>query len=126
MRTNNNPKEQIKTDHQHFLCDLVQLVQEVCRRQWLLQRNMGTYAIKRQRGRTYIYIYMYQILCVKKQKECVCLHVSYTLRRLVRRGCFSFEKRIRDVFKWKRVVFEDGEKRTVPSVSGVGSFKSQN
>lgn len=54
------------------------------------------------------------------------IYVSYTLRRLIRWGCFSFEKCIRNGFVWKCVVFQDGEERTVPTVPGVWSFKSQH
>ncbi len=52
--------------------------------------------------------------------------VSYTLCGLVGWGGFSFEKCVRNGFIWRRVVFQDGEERTVPSVSGVWSFKSEH
>lgn len=54
------------------------------------------------------------------------MYVSYTLSSLVGWRCFSFEKCIRNGFKREHVVFQDGEEGTVPSVSRVGSFKSQN
>lgn len=68
---------------------------------------------------------MTQYVClIKKQQQQQ--YVSYTLCGLIGWGCFSFEKCIRDGFTRKCVVFQDGEERTVPSVSGVWSFKSQH
>lgn len=49
--------------------------------------------------------------------------LSYALSRLVLWGSFSFEKCIRNCFKRKRVILQDGEERTVPSVPGVRCFK---
>lgn len=50
----------------------------------------------------------------------------YILCRLIRWRCFSFVKCIRNGFVWKSVIFQDGEERTVPPVSGIWSFKSQH
>ncbi len=85
------------------------------------------------------YLHYHQIVKKAAYRQCIhpltimiCLsktagaYIPYTLSRLVRGGCFSFEKCIRNVFIWQRVVFQDGEERTVPSVSGVWSFKSQH
>lgn len=70
-----------------------------------------------------------KLLISSDRKKCFRLQKnlkSYALCGLIRWRRFSFEKCIRNVFVWKRVIFQDGEEGAVPPVSGVWSLKSQH